>query len=149
MIIKLETIRENGFIEQNVDLDLKEHEVIDALLKKINHVKGLIKISYLGTNQYLVDLDIMYNVEYLDARSLKPLNLDFDLNDSFMFSDDINMANELDIDYVENELDVDYLLKELIIVSVPFNYSIEKKIERKIEEENEYKPFLNIKNKEE
>ena len=149
MIIKLETIKDNGFIQENVDLNLKDYEVFDALLKKINSVKGTIKITYLGSNQYLVDLVIQYNVDYLDARNLKPLNLTFDLNDSFMFSDSINLAKELDIDYIENEIDVDHLLKELIIVSVPFNYSEEEKIVKTIEEENEYKPFLNIKTKEE
>ena len=146
MIIKLEEIKELGFLEKKINVNLSKKPVEDVLIKHVNEVNGKVEISLVDHDELLIRINLDYNVDYLDARSLKPLNLNFSITDDMMITSNLQKARELDIDFIEEELDLEELIFELIIVSIPFNYSEEKPIilEEQEKNKNEYNPFVNI-----
>ena len=77
MIIKLEEIKELGFLEKKINVNLSKKPVEDVLIKHVNEVNGKVEISLVDHDELLIRINLDYNVDYLDARSLKPLNLNF------------------------------------------------------------------------
>lgn len=147
MIINFEELKSKLYISDEFSVNYTDREVDDALLKKVHDVNVSFNAALVDTNEVHVNLDVKYNVDYLDARNLEPLNVDFNFQEEVLFTNDLQKAEELDIDTIEDELDLSDLVWELILVSVPFNYSEAKKLVTDEEvdlDNNEQQPFANL-----
>ncbi len=151
MKLSFEELRKADNHTYNLDLDLSNIKIDDALIKQINEVKGSLNIMMVDSDSMLFKLDADYNVDYLDARTLNPLKLDFSIVDDLMLTSSESKAIELDIDLIEDdEIDVDQLVFELIMVNIPFNYSESEDVKKdNPDEENVYHPFKNLLTEEE
>ena len=151
MKLSFEELRKADNHTYNLDLDLSNIKIDDALIKQINEVKGSLNIMMVDSDSMLFKLDADYNVDYLDARTLNPLKLDFSIVDDLMLTSSESKAIELDIDLIEDdEIDVDQLVFELIMVNIPFNYSESEDVKKdNPDEEYVYHPFKNLLTEEE
>ena len=70
------------------------------------------------------------------AKILEKLNVDFKFEDEVLFTDDLQKAQELDIDFTEDEINLEELIWELVLVSIPYNYSESEKIVEAIKQCN-------------
>ena len=73
-------------------------------------------------------------------------NVDFKFEDEVLFTDDLQKAQELDIDFTEDEINLEELIWELILVNIPYNYSESEKVSTSTQEtiSNEQAPFANL-----
>lgn len=151
MQLSLEELKKSDERHFDLDLDLSDIEINDALIKKIGHVVGQLDVDMVGDDAFVFNFDTDYNVSYLDARTLEPLDLNWQMVDDIMLTSNKNTAEELDIDWVSDDVvDVDQLIAELIIVNIPYNYSQAPSMNVEVvEEENTYHPFKNISTEEE
>lgn len=147
MILNFEELKSKKHISHEIDIDFSKKSVKDALLKRINTVTGIYSAILVENDEVHLNVDVSYNVDYLDARTLEPLKVDFTFKENILFTNDLQKAHELDIDYIEEEILLEELIWELLLVSVPFNYSISKPtLVEKSEDfsQNSQQPFANL-----
>ena len=147
MIINFEELKSKLYISNKIEFNFQDKNVSDALLKRVNNVAVSYNASLVDKDEIHLNIDVKYNVEYLDARTLEPLNVDFNFQEEVLFTNDLQKANELDIDYIDEEISLEQLVWELILVSVPFNYSQAEPstpIEINNVKDDEHQPFANL-----
>ena len=146
MIINFEELRLEKYLSLKEDIDFSSREVDDALLKKVNRASVTVNVTLIENNEALINIDCVSNVEYLDARTLEQLNVNFMFQEEVLFTDDLQKAQELDIDFTEEEINLEELIWELILVNIPYNYSESKKSSTSTQEinSNEQAPFANL-----
>jgi uncharacterized metal-binding protein YceD (DUF177 family) len=146
MLINFEELRLEKYLSLKEDIDFSSREVDDALLKKVNRASVTVNVTLIENNEALINIDCVSNVEYLDARTLEQLNVNFMFQEEVLFTDDLQKAQELDIDFTEGEINLEDLIWELVLVSIPYNYSESEKIVTHTEEKksNEQAPFANL-----
>lgn len=151
MILEFNKINELANKHYDLDLDLTDISINDAIIKQLNYVQGSLDIVLVDNDSIDLIFDVTYNVDYLDARTLEPLVVDFKLQDDIMLTDNQVKAEDLDIDYINEEIDVKTLVSELILVNIPFNYSqAPANYAVDSQDDNTYQPFAGIfSNKEE
>lgn len=148
MLINFEELQKEKHISAQETLDFSDRKVDDALLQKVNSADVTVAAYIIEPKDVHITLDVKYNVNYLDARTLDPLNVNFEFNEESLFTTDLQRAQELDIDHFTDEIDIDELIWELILVSIPFNYSENSSSMTITEEEaTENRPFANLFNK--
>lgn len=144
MKLSFEELKLGGISHFEIDANLNGFEITDALIKQVNDVFGTLDVSLIENDTFQFDFDVKYNVDYLDARNLNPLNLNFEMIDGIMLTTNKDKAEELDIDFIEeDEIDILELVLELILVNIPYNYS-EAPSMVVDEEDGMYHPFANI-----
>lgn len=126
MYLSIESVKNEINFERNFNFDFSKRETNEVLLKKVTEVSGTINAYVVGNYEINVVVSGSYKAVYLDARTLSPLNVEFQIDDNLMFTNQLNIAEDLDIDFIEDEIEVSELIWELIIMSCPFNYSEEK-----------------------
>lgn len=145
MILEFNKINELANKHYDLDLDLTDISINDAIIKQLNYVQGSLDIVLVNNDSIDLIFDVTYNVDYLDARTLEPLVVDFKLQDDIMLTDNQNKAEDLDIDYINEEIDVKTLVSELILVNIPFNYSqAPANYAVDSQDDNTYQPFAGI-----
>ncbi|MGL5021525.1 MAG: YceD family protein [Mycoplasmatales bacterium] len=147
MIINFEELKSKLYISNKGEFNFQDKNVSDALLKRVNNVAVFYNATLVDKDEVHLNIDVKYNVEYLDARTLEPLNVDFNFQEEVLFTNDLQKANELDIDYIDEEISLEQLVWELILVSVPFNYSQSKPstpIETMNVKDDEHQPFADL-----
>lgn len=145
MILEFNKINELANKHYDLDLDLTDISINDAIIKQLNHVQGSLDIVLVDNDSIDLIFDVTYNVDYLDARTLEPLVVDFKLQDDIMLTDNQVKAEDLDIDYINEEIDVKTLVSELILVNIPFNYSqAPANYAVDSQDDNTYQPFAGI-----
>lgn len=145
MILEFNKINELANKHYDLDLDLTDISINDAIIKQLNYVQGSLDIVLVDNDSIDLIFDVTYNVDYLDARTLEPLVVDFKLQDDIMLTDNQNKAEDLDIDYINEEIDVKTLVSELILVNIPFNYSqAPANYAVDSQDDNTYQPFAGI-----
>lgn len=145
MILEFNKINELDNKHYDLDLDLTDISINDAIIKQLNRVQGSLDIVLVDNDSIDLIFDVTYNVDYLDARTLEPLVVDFKLQDDIMLTDNQVKAEELDIDYINEEIDVKTLVSELILVNIPFNYSqAPANYAVDSQDDNTYQPFAGI-----
>lgn len=123
MKIKFEQLKEILKISHQEKFDFSANKINDALLKKINWAEVNLMAFLVDETDISINIKINYNIDYLDARNLEPLVLNFKIDDQILLTTDLQKAKELDLDHFTDEIDVEQLIWELIIINVPFNYS--------------------------
>lgn len=145
MILEFNKINELANKHYDLDLDLTDISINDAIIKQLNRVQGSLDIVLVDNDSIDLIFDVTYNVDYLDARTLEPLIVDFTLQDDIMLTDNQVKAEDLDIDYINEEIDVKTLVSELILVNIPFNYSqAPANYAVDSQDDNTYQPFAGI-----
>lgn len=145
MILEFNKINELANKHYDLDLDLTDISINDAIIKQLNYVQGNLDIVLVDNDSIDLIFDVTYNVDYLDARTLEPLVVDFKLQDDIMLTDNQVKAEDLDIDYINEEIDVKTLVSELILVNIPFNYSqAPANYAVDSQDDNTYQPFAGI-----
>lgn len=145
MILEFNKINELANKHYDLDLDLTDISIKDAIIKQLNYVQGSLDIVLVDNDSIDLIFDVTYNVDYLDARTLEPLVVDFKLQDDIMLTDNQVKAEDLDIDYINEEIDVKTLVSELILVNIPFNYSqAPANYAVDSQDDNTYQPFAGI-----
>lgn len=145
MILEFNKINELANKHYDLNLDLTDISINDAIIKQLNRVQGSLDIVLVDNDSIDLIFDVTYNVDYLDARTLEPLVVDFKLQDDIMLTDNQVKAEELDIDYINEEIDVKTLVSELILVNIPFNYSqAPANYAVDSQDDNTYQPFAGI-----
>lgn len=145
MILEFNKINELANKHYDLDLDLTDISIKDAIIKQLNYVQGSLDIVLVDKDSIDLIFDVTYNVDYLDARTLEPLVVDFKLQDDIMLTDNQVKAEDLDIDYINEEIDVKTLVSELILVNIPFNYSqAPANYAVDSQDDNTYQPFAGI-----
>lgn len=145
MILEFNKINELANKHYDLDLDLTDISIKDAIIKQLNYVRGSLDIVLVDNDSIDLIFDVTYNVDYLDARTLEPLVVDFKLQDDIMLTDNQVKAEDLDIDYINEEIDVKTLVSELILVNIPFNYSqAPANYAVDSQDDNTYQPFAGI-----
>lgn len=145
MILEFNKINELANKHYDLDLDLTDISINDAIIKQLNYVQGSLDIVLVDNDSIDLIFDVTYNVDYLDARTLEPLVVDFKLQDDIMLTDNQVKAEDLDIDYINEEIDVKTLVSELILVNIPFNYSqAPANYAVDNQDDNTYQPFAGI-----
>lgn len=145
MILEFNKINELANKHYDLDLDLTDISINDAIIKQLNRAQGSLDIVLVDNDSIDLIFDVTYNVDYLDARTLEPLVVDFTLQDDIMLTDNQVKAEDLDIDYINEEIDVKTLVSELMLVNIPFNYSqapANYAVDSK--DDNTYQPFAGI-----
>ncbi len=127
-------------------IDFSKREITDALLKQINISKINCNVTLIDNDEALVKVDCNFNAKCLDARNLELLNVNFNFQEEVFFTNNLQKAQELDIDFTKDSIELEELIWELMLVSIPYNYSKEAKSTTFIEEElnSEQKPFANL-----
>lgn len=145
MILEFNKINELANKHYDLDLDLTDISINDAIIKQLNRVQGSLDIVLVDDDSIDLIFDVTYNVDYLDARTLEPLVVDFTLQDDIMLTDNQVKAEDLDIDYINEEIDIKTLVSELILVNIPFNYSqAPANYAVDSQDDNTYQPFAGI-----
>lgn len=145
MILEFNKINELANKHYDLDLDLTDISINDAIIKQLNYVQGSLDFVLVDNDSIDLIFDVTYNVDYLDARTLEPLVVDFKLQDDIMLTDNQVKAEDLDIDYINEEIDVKTLVSELILVNIPFNYSqAPTNYAVDSQDDNTYQPFAGI-----
>lgn len=145
MILEFNKINELANKHYDLDLDLTDISIKDAIIKQLNYVQGSLDIVLVDNDSIDLIFDVTYNIDYLDARTLEPLVVDFKLQDDIMLTDNQVKAEDLDIDYINEEIDVKTLVSELILVNIPFNYSqAPANYAVDSQDDNTYQPFAGI-----
>lgn len=145
MILEFNKINELANKHYDLDLDLIDISINDAIIKQLNYVQGSLDVVLVDNDSIDLIFDVTYNVDYLDARTLEPLVVDFKLQDDIMLTDNQVKAEDLDIDYINEEIDVKTLVSELILVNIPFNYSqAPANYAVDSQDDNTYQPFAGI-----
>lgn len=145
MILEFNKINELVNKHYDLELDLTDISINDAIIKQLNYVQGSLDIVLVDNDSIDLIFDVTYNVDYLDARTLEPLVVDFKLQDDIMLTDNQVKAEDLDIDYINEEIDVKTLVSELILVNIPFNYSqAPANYAVDSQDDNTYQPFAGI-----
>ena len=145
MILEFNKINELANKHYDLDLDLTDISINDAIIKQLNRVQGSLDIVLVDNDSIDLIFDVTYNVDYLDARTLEPLVVDFKLQDDIMLTDNQVKAEDLDIDFVNEEIDIKTLVSELILVNIPFNYSqAPANYAVDSQDDNTYQPFAGI-----
>lgn len=145
MILEFNKINELANKHYDLNLDLTDISINDAIIKQLNRVQGSLDIVLVDNDSIDLIFDVTYNVDYLDARTLEPLVVDFKLQDDIMLTDNQVKAEDLDIDYINEEIDVKTLVSELILVNIPFNYSqAPANYAVDSQDDNTYQPFAGI-----
>lgn len=145
MILEFNKINELANKHYDLYLDLTDISINDAIIKQLNYVQGSLDIVLVDNDSIDLIFDVTYNVDYLDARTLEPLVVDFKLQDDIMLTDNQVKAEDLDIDYIHEEIDVKTLVSELILVNIPFNYSqAPANYAVDSQDDNTYQPFAGI-----
>lgn len=145
MILEFNKVNELANKHYDLNLDLTDFSINDAIIKQLNRVQGTLDIVLVDNDSIDLIFDVTYNVDYLDARTLEPLVVDFKLQDDIMLTDNQVKAEELDIDYINEEIDVKTLVSELILVNIPFNYSqAPANYAVDSQDDNTYQPFAGI-----
>lgn len=145
MILEFNKINELANKHYDLELDLTDIGINDAIIKQLNYVQGSLDIVLVDNDSIDLIFDVIYNVDYLDARTLEPLVVDFKLQDDIMLTDNQVKAEDLDIDYINEEIDVKTLVSELILVNIPFNYSqAPANYAVDSQDDNTYQPFAGI-----
>ncbi len=147
MRIDIDQLKEEGTLVINEVLDFSNLETNDALVKSVRSVNATATAVDMGNNEYHITMDYTAEVNYLDARTLAPLDLTFDFHDDVIFSSDFQKAEEFELEYFEgDEIELDELLFALTCVRMPINYSEDGSdtIRKESEAQFENKPFADI-----
>lgn len=126
MYLSIEGVKKELNYNKKFEFDFSDRETNEILLKKVTKAKGTISAYLVGDDEINVIVNGDYQAVYLDARTLTPLDVKFHVEDDLMFTNQLNKAEELDIDFIQDEIEVKDLVWELILMSCPFNYSEEK-----------------------
>lgn len=148
MLINFEELENSKHISVNTTTNFSDRDTRDALLKQVNDVNVEYNAYIIEPKDVHVSLDVKFNVDYLDAKTLDPLKVDFNFKEEVLFTTDLQRAEELEIDHFVENIDLTELIWELILVTVPYNYS-ENESKNTITEEaaTEQQPFANLFNK--
>ncbi len=147
MIIYKEDIEGTYNFSVESEFDFSKAKIEDALIEQIDSCNFRLNVNSINEDEFIFNLKINAMINYLDAKTLDPLKLDLDIDESVPFSFNKDTANELDIDFFDEEIDLKELVLELILVNIPFNYSENTNSniisEAEFKEENN-KPFAQI-----
>ncbi len=146
MIIDFEELKLKKHISFYEKLDFSQREINDALLKKINSSNINCSITLIDNDEAMVNIECNFNAHCLDARNLEYLDVDFNFQEEVLFTTNLQKAQELDIDFTEESIELEELVWQLMLVSVPYNYSKESK-NTSFSNENskpEHTPFANL-----
>ncbi len=148
MLINFEELEKNKHISAEKTINFSDRETKDALLKQVNDVNVRYSAYIIEPKDVHVSLDVDFAVDYLDAKTLEPLKVNFNFNEEVLFTTDLQRANELEIEHFIEEIDLTELIWELILVTVPYNYSENNSKNTITEQEaQEQTPFANLFNK--
>lgn len=148
MLINFEELQKEKHLSANKTINFKNRDTEDALLKQVNDVNVTYNAYIIEPKDVHVSMNVDLNVDYLDAKTLDPLKVDFSFDEEVLFTTDLQRAEELECDYFEEEIDLTELIWQLILVSVPYNYSENRSTDTISEEQaNEQMPFANLFNK--
>ncbi len=148
MLINFEELQKEKHISASKTINFKNRDTEDALLKQVNDVNVTYNAYVIEPKDVHVSINVDFNVDYLDANTLDPLKVDFSFDEEVLFTTDLQRAEELECDYFEEEIDLTELIWQLILVSVPYNYSENGSKDTISEEQaNEQMPFANLFNK--
>ncbi len=148
MLINFEELQKEKHLSANKTINFKNRDTEDALLKQVNDVNVTYNAYIIEPKDVHVSMNVDFNVDYLDAKTLDPLKVDFSFDEEVLFTTDLQRAEELEFDYFEEEIDLTELIWQLILVSVPYNYSENRSTDTISEEQaNEQMPFANLFNK--
>ncbi|MGL4588896.1 MAG: hypothetical protein ACRCUP_01485 [Mycoplasmatales bacterium] len=124
MILDLKELIKKHQIEIESTQNYESREVSDALVKSINTIDYYVKALAIEFDEYSLEIEFQVNANYLDARTLKELNVNFNFEENIIFTSSEKKSEEFEIELIqEEELDLDELLFELAVVNMPFNYS--------------------------
>lgn len=148
MIIYKEDIEGSYDLSIEDELDFSRVKIEDKLVDKVNSCDFELKVNLLNEEDFIFNLHIITNIDYLDAKTLQSLTLHLDFNEEVPFSFNKDTANELDIDFFDEELNLKELIFELILINIPLNYSENTNVMVISEEEflndNQNTPFAQI-----
>ncbi len=148
MLINFEELEKRKHLSAEVQVDYSNRQTNDALLKRVNNAMVSYNAYIIEPKDVHISLNVDFNVDYLDAKTLDPLNVDFNFTEEVLFTTDLQRADELEIEHFVDEIELTELVWELILVTVPYNYS-ENEAKNTITEEeaSEQRPFANLFNK--
>ncbi len=148
MLINFEELEKSKHLSAKVTTNFSDRDTRDALLKQVNDVQVEYSAYIIEPKDVHVSFTVDFNVDYLDAKTLEPLKVDFNFKEEVLFTTDLQRAEELEIEHFVEEINLTELIWELILVTVPYNYS-ENNSERTITEQeaSEQTPFANLFNK--
>lgn len=112
------------YLEGN--LDYTDKQIDDALIKNIDKCNYKVSSLVLADDEILLRTEVDSIINYLDAKTLEEIKLNISFEEDIPFSFNEEKSEELDIDFFNEELDLKELIFELILVNIPFNYSINK-----------------------
>ncbi len=148
MLINFEKLQKDKHISGETTISFKDRATEDALLKQVNDAHISFNAYIIEPKDVHVSLSVDFNVDYLDAKTLDPLNIDFNFDEEVLFTTDLQRAEEMEFEHFEEEIDLTELIWALILVTVPFNYSENDSSQTISEEEaNQQTPFANLFNK--
>ncbi len=148
MLINFEELEKNKHKSAEKTINFSDRKTKDALLKQVNDVNVRYSAYIIEPKDVHVSLDVDFAVDYLDAKTLEPLKVNFNFNEEVLFTTDLQRANELEIEHFIEEIDLTELIWELILVTVPYNYSENNSKNTITEQEaQEQTPFANLFNK--
>ncbi len=148
MLINFEELEKNKHKSAEKTINFSDRKTKDALLKQVNDVNVRYSAYIIEPKDVHVSLDVDFAVDYLDAKTLDPLKVNFNFNEEVLFTTDLQRANELEIEHFIEEIDLTELIWELILVTVPYNYSENNSKNTITEQEaQEQTPFANLFNK--
>ncbi len=148
MLINFEKLQKDKHMSADVTLNFSDRDTEDALLKQVNDAHISFNAYIIEPKDVHVSFSVDFNVDYLDAKTLDPLKVDFNFDEEVLFTTDLQRAEEMEFEFFEEEIDLTELIWALILVTVPYNYS-ENKSEHTISEveANQQTPFANLFNK--
>lgn len=148
MLINFEKIQKEKHMSANTTLNFSDRDTEDALLKQVNDAQVSFNAYIIEPKDVHVSFSVDFNVDYLDAKTLDPLKVDFSLDEEVLFTTDLQRAEEMDFEHFEEEIDLTELIWALILVTVPYNYSENRSVHTISEKEaDQQTPFANLFNK--
>lgn len=148
MLINFEKIQKDKHMSAEATLNFSDRDTEDALLKQVNDAQVSFDAYIIEPKDVHVSLSVDFNVDYLDAKTLDPLKVDFSIDEEVLFTTDLQRAEEMEFEFFEEEIDLTELVWALILVTVPYNYSENESTYTISEEEaNQQTPFANLFNK--
>lgn len=135
------------FFEERLDFSNVKYD--EVLLKTINYADIKVDAYLIDNIDVHVKFNIKYNIIYLDAYDLKELDLSFTIDESTIFTSDLQRSTDYDYDFFETDINIKEIIEALILVDIPLNYSEHKENFRDsfVEEEQLATPFADIFNK--
>lgn len=141
MKIDINLLKEERKISLQEKINMSNRDTNDALIKQINYIDAKVDAFMISSGEISIKASYVVNTNYLDARTLRELVLDFEYEEEMLFTTNRNKEIELSIDYVSVEINLDDILFALALVNLPINYSLDEN--EKIIKESEMQEFVN------